>query len=218
MRVLHRAGGRVAPANTLAGLAAALAHPVDAVELDVVASPRDGALVLAHDLRAAARAAPAAPSLEAALALLASPPYGALRVLVDLKADGIEARVAAALAAHALTGRALVCAREPRALRAVAAADPALTRGWSLRWPWHARLVGERRVAPAVRRARAEDLCDVLLLHHRLARPPVIAAARGAGAEVVAWTVNDPRTAARLAARGVDGIVTDDPAVLAGLR
>jgi glycerophosphoryl diester phosphodiesterase len=43
----------------------------------------------------------------------------------------------------------------------------------------------------------------------------VIAAAHAANIEVHLWTINDARTAARWIARGVDGIMSDNPGELA---
>ena len=47
---------------------------------------------------------------------------------------------------------------------------------------------------------------------------PFVAAARRLGCPVHVWTVNDAATARRLWARGVAGIVTDVPAVIAAAR
>ncbi|MEX2628784.1 MAG: glycerophosphodiester phosphodiesterase [Tistlia sp.] len=47
--------------------------------------------------------------------------------------------------------------------------------------------------------------------YYRDLRPELIEAAHGLGLRVVAWTVNDPVTMARLIDDGVDGIVTDYP-------
>jgi glycerophosphoryl diester phosphodiesterase len=45
----------------------------------------------------------------------------------------------------------------------------------------------------------------------------VVARCRALGLRVDFWTVNDPALARRLMALGVDGIMTDDPALLAGV-
>lgn len=44
-----------------------------------------------------------------------------------------------------------------------------------------------------------------------------VAAVHDIGLDVMVWTVNDPREAARLAAAGIDALCTDDPAVLGAL-
>lgn len=66
----------------------------------------------------------------------------------------------------------------------------------------HARGMGHRAIVP----------------HWPLVSQEVIATARSRGLEVVTWTVDDPATAGRLAAWGVDAIITNDPGTLvAGL-
>ena len=50
-----------------------------------------------------------------------------------------------------------------------------------------------------------------------LTSPRVVAHLRGLGLRVVYWTVNDPTEARALLALGVDGLVSDDPALLAPL-
>jgi glycerophosphoryl diester phosphodiesterase len=58
-----------------------------------------------------------------------------------------------------------------------------------------------------LRRTRA----GVLSLHQTLCSRAAVATAHRFGAPVLAWTANDPQTVRRLAAAGVDGIVSDDP-------
>ena len=47
--------------------------------------------------------------------------------------------------------------------------------------------------------------------HHSELTPRLLERAKRAGLQVVPWTVNRPADQARLAAWGVDGIITDDP-------
>jgi len=213
LRVGHKGAARLATPNTLAAMRAAQAVGVDAVELDVVAG-QGGALALGHDEREAARGA----TLFAdALTLLATPPFAGVRVLVDVKAREIEAPIVAALHAHGVGDRALVCAREPEILHAVRRHDAALPRGWSLRWPWHARLLPGARarhgVAAAVGTALREGAAEAIMLHHSLVTPATVAAIHDAAATLYAWTVNDPARLQRLVALGADAVVSDDPRI-----
>jgi len=207
----HKGAARLATPNTLAAVRAGHAAGVDAVELDVVAGG-DGTLALGHDRREADRLAT---PFAAVLALLAEPPFDRLRVLVDLKAREIEAPVVAALHEHDLRDRALVCAREPAVLAAIRGHDADLPRGWSLRWPWHARLLpgahARHGVAGAVAAAVREGAAEAIMLHQSLVSTETVAAAHAAGAPIYAWTVNRPDAMRRLAALGADAIVTDDP-------
>lgn len=55
-------------------------------------------------------------------------------------------------------------------------------------------------------------------VHLLRTRPRLVPALQAAGTQVYAWTVNDPRDVALMAAQGIDGIITDRPgAVLAQL-
>ena len=79
--------------------------------------------------------------------------------------------------------------------------------------PLHERQPGER----ALDRARDVGAAGVTVRHQHVS-PELIAGAGRRGLAVRAWTVNEPREAARLAALGVDGLITDDPGTIrAGL-
>ena len=54
---------------------------------------------------------------------------------------------------------------------------------------------------------------DFLAVNTGIATPSFVRAAHGAGKEVLVWTVNDPTTVFAMISRGVDGIITDDPAM-----
>ena len=84
-----------------------------------------------------------------------------------------------------------------------------------LHWPRPLQRAGAtalRQVMPArvpvlLRWAHA----NTLSLHHTLCSRAAVATAHRLGAPVLAWTVNDPAGVRRVAAAGVDGIVSDDP-------
>jgi glycerophosphoryl diester phosphodiesterase len=54
---------------------------------------------------------------------------------------------------------------------------------------------------------------DFLALQSEIASPGLINAARSAGKNVYVWTVNDPLEMSRMISKGVDGIITDEPAI-----
>ena len=54
---------------------------------------------------------------------------------------------------------------------------------------------------------------DFLALNARAATRPLIRSLHRQGKEVMAWTVNDPVGVSAMAARGVDAIITDEPAM-----
>lgn len=221
LRIGHRGAAALAPENTAASLRAAVEHGVDVVEFDVLALP-GGGLTLAHS----ARELPRAPvSLGEALALLAPAGVG---VQVDVKGGGFEDAVVAALAAHGMTGRAVVSSSRPSVLRRFAALEPALPRALSypddrlgltrtrLSSPLvrgslvAARTVLPYRLAGMLRRGRA----TAASLHQALVTARTVERCRRLGVPVVAWTVDDPERVRALDALGVDAVVSDDPRML----
>ena len=210
----HRGAAAVAPENTLAALEAAVAARVDLVEFDI--SP---GLRLGHSLDEL----PAeALSLDGALDFLAGHGVG---VHLDVKLPGYEEEVLAAIVRHGFGDRAVVSTAFAATGRRFAALAPELPRaiGYprdrlgvsNIRWPRSVQRAGAtalRQVMPArvpvlLSWARA----NTLSLHHTLCSRAAVATAHRLGAPVLAWTVNDPAAVRRVAAAGVDGIVSDDP-------
>jgi glycerophosphoryl diester phosphodiesterase len=75
------------------------------------------------------------------------------------------------------------------------------------------RTVGDGR---ALGRALAGPIPDdAVTVRHHLLNPTVVAALHATGAAVMTWTVNDLARARTLIGFGVDGITSDNPAVLA---
>ena len=65
------------------------------------------------------------------------------------------------------------------------------------------------RIAGLLERAEAV----AATLNYRVVTPGVVARCHERGAAVLAWTVNQALVAERLAKLGVDGLITDDPAI-----
>jgi glycerophosphoryl diester phosphodiesterase len=205
----HRGAAGLAPANTRASIEAALDAGVDLVEIDVVgASGRR--LVLAHSIREL----PVEPlGLDDALALLAANSVG---VQVDVKARGHEQELVAALRRHGLLERALASTSDLAILRALAGLEPALAR--SVTYPRNrGRAAALARVPGAVPRRIGGLLRQVgasaATLNYRIVTPAVVTRCHAGGAAVFAWTVNDAALRARLEGWGVDGVITDYPAI-----
>ena len=213
----HRGAAAVAPENTLESLEAAVAAGADLVEFDLQPS-----LELGHS----STERPGRPlGLDEALGYLASTEVG---VHLDLKLPGYEAEAVAALHRHGLGGRALIATAWAASSRAVAALAPGLPvaigyprdrYGVSrLPWPAGAGRLGAAALRPAMP-ARARVLlrtsrATAIALHHTLCTRAAVRAAHRLGVPVLVWPVNDPARAEQLAALGVDGIVTDDPALV----
>ncbi len=245
IRIGHKGAAALAPENTLRSIERALEVGVDMVEVDVV-SLADGTLVLAHSddlleishgaargrvtgesLAELRRVAPELPTLDEALALLAGSGAG---VQLDVKLPGYERPLVEAVRRRGLVERTLVSSCYPAALRLVGDLEPGLRRG--LTYPFDRRgISGRRYLRPAVwaalaalrsalpRRiagllARAD--ASVATLHHGVVSAAVVRSCHQRGAQVLVWTVDDPRLCRRLAGLGVDGIITNDPRLFPG--
>lgn len=148
-----------------------------------------------------------------------------LGVHLDAKAPGYESELVEAVRRHALHDRSVFSTAYAVTGRRLARIDPSLTRAIGyprdsygisrVRWPGGLTRAGAAalrqamplRVPLLLRVARA----NTLALHHALCSRAAVATAHALGAPVVAWTANDPATVGRLAALGVDAIVSDDP-------
>jgi hypothetical protein len=130
-------------------------------------------------------------------AVLARLPPGA-GVLADLKTETPAAAGAAAAAVAAAPGRWYASCKRWELLEPLAEAG---ARTW--------RSVATRRALAAVLRAPA-DPRPVTVRHTYLDRATV---SRAITDVVTAWTMNDVRRAAQLAALGVTGLISDDPQV-----
>ena len=229
----HRGAAGLAPENTLPALVAGLQHGADALEFDISALAA-GDLVVTHDERLlsfaladARERSPGLLTLDEALAWLAGSAPG-VGVHADVKCFGREEEIVAALARHRLLGRSLVSSTHPASLRRFAAVAPALQR--SLGYPLDRHGASTRPwLAPGVAAALVALRCTLPLriagllqassatvaaLERRVVSAAVIHRCHELAVPVHVWTVNDPAEAARLAALGVDAIVSDRPQLL----
>jgi glycerophosphoryl diester phosphodiesterase len=208
----HRGAAAVAPENTRASLEAAVAAGVDIVEFDI--SP---GLQLGHSPDELPHETL---TLDDALELLKSHEVG---VHLDVKLPGYEDGVLAAVRRHGLDDRAYVSTAFAVIARRFTGSGLPVAIGYprdrlgvsSFQWPRPLTRAGAaalRQAMPAripvlLRWARA----NTLSLHHTLCSRAAVATAHRMGAPVLAWTVNDAAGVRRMAAVGVDGIVSDDP-------
>ncbi|HET7856169.1 MAG TPA: glycerophosphodiester phosphodiesterase [Gaiellaceae bacterium] len=208
LRIGHRGAARLAPANTLESIDAALAVGIDGVELDVLGV--GGRVVLAHSAR---ELAPEPVTLDDALELLAERAPEVL-VIVDMKASGpaFERDLVGVLRRHDAIPRTLAASGSPAVLRRTRDLEPALAT--SLTYPRGRffalkRLVLPFRIAGLLEAAGA----SATTLRHQVISEAVVDRCHELGIPVLAWTVNRPGVLARLDALGVDGVITDDPRV-----
>ncbi|WP_396207746.1 glycerophosphodiester phosphodiesterase family protein [Gemmatimonas sp.] len=241
----HRGNRAHAPENTLPSLLEAVALGADAVEFDVRIT-RDGVLVLMHDVTldrtTDASGAVAAYTFADLVGVDAGARFtsngrdfpwrgrGAgvprfdhviealprdLPLIVEVKTPDATPALVQAIARHNLTARVIVAGFDPAStfpLRHGAVALGAST-------PDVARLV-----APAILRQRVPQPW-----YRALCIPPtrrgipvpigsIVRAVREHGVVTHVWTVNEPSRAQRLWRQGVQGIISDDPALMLAAR
>jgi glycerophosphoryl diester phosphodiesterase len=207
--------------------AAALVHGVDLVELDVFGAP-GGRLVLGHSRRELV-AEPV--TLDDVLVFLAERAPRA-RVLTDLKFAGRERQFLDALRAHGFVERVIASTSQVGTLQNLRRLEPQLAR--SRTYPRGRVYFGEHRtfihvsrpvqwamrltLPSRVRRLVDEVGASAMTLHHRVVTRAAVERCHELGVAVFAWTVNEQDLVERLEAVGVDGLITDDPRILAGER
>lgn len=230
----HRGFIAAAPENSLAAFRAVVAHGLPAVEFDVHPS-RDGALVVIHDAtleRTAAASGAVADytweelarvellggggrlcRLETVLDLFR--PH-AIELIVEAK-DRVDGRsypelprlLAQALGSSGMASRCRITAFNWDVIEALRSIDAQL-RVVGVLGPSNIARYGE--VAVAARRLAALGACEIAL-QWKLVTPDAVAAVRNAALGLGAWTPNAPEEHRRLAALGVDWIITDRPDV-----
>jgi glycerophosphoryl diester phosphodiesterase len=230
----HRGAKATSPENTLASIRQAAAEGATWVEFDVKLTA-DGHPILMHDptlerttngkgkvaetTLAAIReldagswfggrfAGEKVPTLEEALELMSGLAMG---FNLEIKpCPGREAETAQAAAAcvkqrwPSYLPPPILSSFKAEALAAARAAAPEIARGFLF----------ERLPADWQRQASALGCAAVHPNARTLAREEV-AAMKGAGFPVLAWTVNEPARGRELLTWGVDALITDNPAVL----
>jgi glycerophosphoryl diester phosphodiesterase len=222
LRIGHRGAAALAPANTIQAVEAALAQGVDLVELDVFGRP-DRTLVLGHSRKELGEEPV---TLEDVFAFLAetAPDVG---LLADLKGAGWEQELVEALRRHDLVERAVASTSNVETLQTLRHLEPRL--GRSRTYPRGRLYPGTRRVSIPVRGPvlRAMRLvlpfrvagfvekvgASAVTLKHEVVSRRVVERCHELGVAVFVWTVNDRGLFQRLAALGVDGVISDDPRI-----
>jgi glycerophosphoryl diester phosphodiesterase len=239
--IAHRGASAHAPENTLPAFELAVSQGADAFELDVRLT-RDGAPVVMHDatlerttnLTGLVRAHTLAELRMADAGHWFTPDAGrtlpfrdrsvkiptlaevlwafpAMPVLIEVKEPEVQHAVHRVLVDEYAYERCVVASEDDAALTAFR--DGPAPRGAS------AREIGELYRAVLFRRRLPRPryrLLSVPIRHRGLPVPTrgFVAAARRLGCPVHVWTVNDPATARRMWARGVAGMVTNEPELI----
>jgi glycerophosphoryl diester phosphodiesterase len=211
----HRGASAVAPENSMAAFAAAIAAGADGIEFDVRLS-RDGVPVIIHDdtlqrthglrhrvaeLTEEELRAVRVPSLRDLFELMTG---NSLVLCLEIKDSSPELaeRCCELVSEFSFAHRVIVecfdlkVIEQIRTLKTAALFEP--------------RIYPEQRL---IERA-LEVGASVLALHHRLAKPPLVEKAKLAGLRVVVWTVDDSAWVARAHTMGIEALITNDPAMM----
>lgn len=193
------------PENTMASFDLALASGCDGFEFDLRLTA-DGQAVVCHDAKihgmeiaqSSARGL-ALPLLREVLAC-----YQATAFLdIELKVPGLEAITAGLLRTLAPARGYVVSSFLPKVLQAIHELDATIPLG----------LICETRV----QFSRWLELpVEYVIPHCTLVRQALVDEIKAAGKKIFVWTVNVPADMKRFAQWRVDGIISDDPKVLAG--
>ena len=222
----HRGAKAVAPENTMAAFKAAMDAGADFIELDVQHT-RDRQVVVLHDAdfmrmggdprrvadltaaevamidigskRGPQFAGEHAPTLEEVIDLV----RGRMKINIELKYNvpdpGLAPAVVELLRREDFIDQVVITSLDYAALKQVESIEPRIRTGHIV-----TAAVGD------VLRTEA----DFLSLNSAKATTSLVRRARAVGKDVAVWTVNDPEVMLRMIERGVDNIITDDPALL----
>jgi glycerophosphoryl diester phosphodiesterase len=224
LKIGHRGAPRIAPANTMAGFRLAADRGCGWVECDCRAS-KNGIVVLAHDPEVSDETGKRCCRVDQATAdELAAFDLGAgegvptlfelaewaadngIGVVADVKVGGMEREIRDALAPL------------PSALKYVAGADErGRCRFRKLDPNLPLSLTVNRLQIVTLRNRLSTVDTEAVTLEYPIITPARIAALQARDIRVFAWTVDDLRTMHRLAAMGIDGIISNRPDLLAEL-
>ena len=211
--IAHRGMPRQARENTLASFALALAAGADGIELDVHATA-DGVVVVHHDAtletgppiasvtlanihRSETAPARRIPTLAEVCALVG----GRAELLVEIKGANIEALVVPVL--DECAGTVAIHSFDHACIRRLARTGTSYRLGVLLE-------AASQSPTLLMRDTGALDVWP----EHGIVTRALVDEVHDMGGRVIVWTVNDLRDAERLASLGVDGICTDDVALL----
>ena len=231
--IAHRGGNRVAPENTLPAFQSAVEIGVDLVELDVHLTA-DDRVVVHHDRYARwlgerkltisestyeelkdvplAQASPGRsaevciPPLEEVLSLL----KGRAVPLVEIKRPKkgyrplLETKVLEILDSLKMLDRAMVISFHKEILHRLKSREPAI-------------LVGLLTVSRRILAKRLPGWLDGIGVFRKILSRRALERLKNQGKFAFVWTVNDRETMEKFIDYGLDGIATDDPALLRAL-
>jgi glycerophosphoryl diester phosphodiesterase len=204
----HRGAPRYAAENTIEAFELALKHGCDGFEFDVRRTA-DGVPVVCHGARlqhrvvsratldGLLRRSPQLPSLHDVLARFARRCF----LYIEIKVTGLEDCVLRLLDANSPERGFVVASFLPEVIEAFRARDSKVPLGF---------ICGKERELPRW----LELPVQVVMPRHPLITPELVQQMHAKGKQVITWTLNSERRMRAVAAAGVDGIVSDDTALL----
>jgi glycerophosphoryl diester phosphodiesterase len=222
LRVGHRGARAYAPENTLASFKKALEIGVDAIELDV-RKTRDNQLVVIHDADVkrttdgeglvseltlaqikslSTEGNEKIPTLDEVLDFLDKK----VKVLIELKEAGIEERVLSIVHAKGDEKNVVIISFLEDALKKVRELNKSIETG----------LIYAKHNNPV--KAALELKANYLIALYRFTHTATVQKAHENGLKIIVWTINTAEEAQEYAKKGVDGIASDKPDILTGIR
>jgi glycerophosphoryl diester phosphodiesterase len=219
LRIGHRGARAYEPENTIRSFKKALEIGVDAVELDV-RKTKDNQLVVIHDAdvkrttdgkglvseltlpeikELSTEKDEKIPTLEEVLDFLDMK----VKILIELKEAGVEKQVLTAANERGLQKNVIIVSFIEEALQKVRELDNEVETG----------LIYARHKNPL--RTALELKANYLLPLYRFTHSNNVQKAHENGLKVIVWTINKPEEVAEYAKKGVDGITSDKPDILA---
>lgn len=223
--IAHRGASVEAPENTLAAFRLAADQKADYVELDVQES-KDGEVLVVHDSDLMKLGGDAAKVWEADAAYLRSidvgsavgPQFAAERVptlaealavckgrskvIVELKQYGhgvrLEEKVVEIVEAAGMADDCVFMSLDHDMVRKMKALRPA----------WRTGVLAAKAIGDLTRLG-----ADFVAVEKNMVTPRFVRHAHSAGQEVYPWTVDDPAWMLTMMSRGVDGLITNKPAL-----
>ncbi len=230
MVIAHRGASAGAPENTLAAFELAINEGADWVELDVQET-REGEIVIIHDSDLKKIAGSGLKVFDSSLAELQNVDIGSwkdpsfndqriptlqqvlalckdrVNIVIELKYYGqekrLEERVANLVDAAGMQDQIVV----------MSLSYPGIQKMKSLRPKWTVGLLSSVAVGDITRLE-----ADFFAVNATFANRAFIKHIHQRGRKVLVWTVNDPISMSAMMSKGVDGIITDYPALASAIR
>jgi glycerophosphoryl diester phosphodiesterase len=219
LRVGHRGARAYAPENTLTSFKKAIELGVNAIELDVRRT-KDGKIVVIHDADVkrttngeglvadltlaeikgfSAEQGEKIPTLDEALDFLDKK----VKVIIELKEAGYEDAVLSAVKARGVEKQVVISSFLEEAIGRVRELDADIQTG----------LIYAKHKNPL--KAALALKANYLVALYRFVHTANVEKAHQNGLKVIVWTINTPEEVAQYAKKGVDGIASDKPDILA---